>query len=44
MHNTLLMALQRNPGQIDMLLDQLELGALKNKSLGYLWILRKFLR
>ena len=44
MHNALLMALQRNLGQIDMLLDELEVGALKNKSLRQLWILREFLR
>ena len=44
MHNALLLALQRNLGHIDMLLDELEVGALKNKSLRQLWILIEFLR
>ena len=44
MHKALLMALQRNLGQNDMLLDESEVGALKNKSLCQLLILREFLR
>ena len=44
MQNALLMALQRDLRHTDMLLDELEVGALKNKSLRQLWILREFLR